>query len=224
MNFTELRPGTSVEGEKILTYRSEYKSDKYIYIIGGVHGDEVEGVYIVQKLYEWLKGLERELPIVIIPILNPDGYRAQTRVNAHGVDLNRNLPAKSWTPEAREEKYYPGKSPLSEPENKFLEKLMGKFWPKIIFSFHSWKPMINYNGDCKNIAEFLERYNSYPICDDIEGHPTPGSLGDFAPESFKSPVITFESPLIQDRSGLLEIWEENRAALTALFQSDLLSH
>lgn len=222
MNFIELKAGKSVEGQDINAYRSELKSDKYIYLMAGVHGDEVEGVYVLDKLFEWLKDLEKEIPLIIIPILNKDGYRAGTRVNAHGVDLNRNCPSKSWSSDARSPKYNPGPAPLSEPENIFLEKLLGKFWPKLIITFHSWKPMINYNGNCLEIAEFLERYTSYPICDDIEGHPTPGSLGDFSPEVFKAPVITYELPLLSDDNCLNDIWVENKAGLKALLQSDLL--
>ena len=47
---------------------------------------------------------EINIPIIAIPILNVDGYRSGTRVNSHGVDLNRNLPSKNWINEARDTK------------------------------------------------------------------------------------------------------------------------
>jgi len=224
MNFLDLRPGTSVEGEKIPCFRSEKKSDKYIYLMAGTHGDEVEGVYVLNKLFAWLKEKEEiSIPLIVIPILNVDGYRVGTRVNSHGVDLNRNLPSDSWLPGFKEAKYNPGPNALSEPENQFLVKLFEKFPPKVILSFHSWKPMINYNGECEEIAKLLHEYNSYPMVkEEIDNYPTPGSLGDFGPEKFKSPVLTFECPLLAEGVTLNGIWEENMTGLQKLFASKLL--
>ena len=191
--------------------------------MAGVHGDEVEGVYCLQQLFKWLQEEDDiELPIIVVPILNIDGYRAGTRTNAHGVDLNRNLPAESWESTERAKKYHPGPKALSEPENKFLDRLFAKYPPKLILSFHSWKPMINYNGNCQQVAELLEKYNSYPVHAEIEGHPTPGSLGDYAPEKFNCPVLTFECPEISDDKSLKDIWEENREGLETLLKSDLV--
>jgi protein MpaA len=224
MHFRDLPFGKSNLGEEIQAYISEDKASKYTYLMAGVHGDEVEGIYVLKNLFEWLKKNEKiKIPLLIIPLLNVDGYRAHSRVNAKGVDLNRNLPSKHWTSEAREEKYYPGTAPLSEPENKFLVKLFEKYPPKFILSFHSWKPMLNYNGNCKEIAEFLSKYNGYPPVGVIEDYPTPGSLGEYGPEVLKSPVLTWECPLISETKGLKEIWEESRLSLENLFNSTLLS-
>ncbi len=223
MDFIDLRPGTSVEGEKIPCFRSEDKADKYIYLMAGTHGDEVEGVFVLDRLFKWLKKQEDlALPLIVIPILNVDGYRSGTRVNSHGVDLNRNLPATSWAAEFKEKKYNPGPTALSEPENQFLVKLFKKFPPKMILSFHSWKPMINYNGDCEEIAELLHEFNSYPVVAEIENYPTPGSLGDLGPEKYDSPVLTFECPTLTEGVTLNGIWEENMTGLQKLFASKLL--
>jgi protein MpaA len=224
VNFMELKPGHSVEGDEIKAFRSETKAENYIYLMAGTHGDEVEGVYVLQNLFDWLKSDDSfDIPLVVLPILNVDGYRMGTRTNAQGVDLNRNYATDCWTPEARAAKYNPGANALSEPENQFLVKLFDKFPPRLILTFHSWKPMINYNGDCKEVAELLERHNSYPICDDIKGHPTPGSLGEFGPKKYQSPVLTFECPLISEEKSLKDIWEENKAGLQNLMKSDLIS-
>ncbi len=223
MIFIDLKSGTTFGGEEIKSYRSEKKADKWVYLMAGVHGDEVEGVYVMAQLFEWLKATDSvDLPLIVIPVLNVDGYRTGTRTNARGVDLNRNLPSKSWQPEARASKYFPGESAMSEMENQYLDKLFQKYPPKFILSFHSWKPMLNYNGNCKEAAEFLEKYNNYPVCDDIEGHPTPGSLGDYAPETYQSPVLTFECPVLSESIGLKDIWEENREGLTGLLTSAIL--
>ena len=218
MFFTELKPGKSVYERDIQAFKSDVKASKYLYLIGGTHGDEVEGVYVLDQLFKWLQSdeVQMDLPIVCLPILNVDGHEGQTRVNAHGVDLNRNYPTSNWDPSFEEDKYNPGPEALSEPENQYLIKLLDKFPPYLVLSFHSWKPTINYNGDSKDVAEFLSRYNNYSICDDI-GYPTPGSFGTFVPEKYGAGVITFECPLLKEGKTLKEIWEENEQGLKAFF-------
>ncbi|MEI8348217.1 MAG: M14 family zinc carboxypeptidase [Pseudomonadota bacterium] len=223
MNFIELKAGMSVDGREIQAFRSESKASSYIYLISGVHGDEVEAVYVMQQLFEWLKKNDDvTYPIITIPIFNVDGYNNGSRTNAHGVDLNRNLPSKHWVKDVKEKKNYPGTNPLSEPENKYLVKLFEKYPPAFILSFHAWKPMLNYNGACLDIAQFISRYNSYPVEADV-GYPTPGSLGELGPEEYKAPVLTYECPPLTDEKGLKEIWEENQHGLINLLKSDQLN-
>lgn len=224
MIFSELESGTSLEGLDIPVFKTDIKASKYLYLIGGVHGDEVEGVYVLKELFQWLKlehGL-KDLPMIVVPILNVDGYRTQTRVNAHSVDLNRNLPTKDWSDVHSQAKYNPGPKPLSEPENQFLVKLFDKYRPGFIMSFHTWKPILNYNGECKDVAEYLHKFNNYDMASDI-GYPTPGSLGTFAVEKYKSPVLTFECPELRThRESLKDIWKENEEGLKSMFQTDLI--
>lgn len=224
MIFSELDSGESVEGHQIPVFKTDIKAPKYLYLIGGVHGDEVEGVYVLKELFQWLK-LEhslKDLPMIVIPILNVDGYKNQTRVNAHSVDLNRNLPTKDWSGVHKEPRYNPGPKGLSEPENQFLVKLMDKYKPGLIMSFHTWKPILNYNGDCKDIAEYLSGFNQYETASDI-GYPTPGSLGTYAVEKYHSPVLTFECPeLKKHRESLKDIWKENEEGLKKIFLTDLI--
>lgn len=218
MIFDSIEPGKTVEGFEIPAFVTDVKSKKYIYLLGGTHGDEVEGVFVLQKLFEWLKDNHElaDLPMVIVPILNIDGYKASTRVNSHMVDLNRNYPTKDWSSEARKPKYNPGPGPLSEPENQFLEELFEEYPPAFILSFHSWKPILNFNGDCQDIADFLAKHNNYPVQPEI-GYPTPGSLGTYGPEKYGAGVLTFECPVLDTDLSLQQIWEQNRIGLQELF-------
>lgn len=223
MIFVELESGRSVENMEIPVFKTDVKADKYLYLLAGTHGDEVEGVYVLQKLFEWLKEEHnlREIPIIVIPVLNPDGYRNSTRVNSHAVDLNRNYPSLDWTKETKKEKYNPGPEALSEPENKFFIRLMDKFKPGLTLSFHSWKPLLNFNGDIEDVANYLSSHNEYETADDV-GYPTPGSLGAFIPEKYNSGVLTFECPVLNEKISLKSIWEENEEALKSFIQSNLL--
>ena len=226
MIFSEIESGLTREGNKIQAFKTDVKATKYLYLMAGVHGDEVEGVYVLKELFDWLKVEHslKDLPIIVLPIVNLDGYRAGTRVNAHQVDLNRNLPTSDWKPVATQPKYYPGPEALSEPENQFLVNLFDKYNPGFILSFHTWKPILNYNGDCEDIALFLKKYNDYPVDSDI-GYPTPGSLGAYGPEKYNCPVLTFECPELRThKETLKEIWDENEKGLKDLMQSDLITN
>lgn len=223
MIFTELEPGKTVEGHSIPAYITDVKAQKWLYLLSGTHGDEVEGIHVLKELFAWLKNEHslKDLPIVVIPILNVDGYRASSRVNAHMVDLNRNYPTKDWSAEVTQKKFNPGPKPLSEPENQFLVKLLDKYKPGLVLSFHTWKPILNYNGECQDVAEFLAARNGYPAEGDI-GYPTPGSFGSFGPEKYQTGVLTFECPPLAEGKSLKDIWDENREGLKEFMQSELL--
>lgn len=221
MRFLEIEPGKTVLGEKISAFKTKLESHKYLYLIAGVHGDEPEGVFVLEKLFSWLKTQHHfELPLVVVPIVNIDGYKKNSRVNHNLVDLNRNLPTEDWEKVATEAKYNPGNEPLSEPENQYLNSLFKKYKPGFILSFHSWKPILNYNGDCEDIASFLAKFNSYPIDGDI-GYPTPGSMGTYGSTVLDCPVLTFELPVKLDQS-MEKTWKENEEGLLLLMQGDLI--
>ena len=224
MKFISLASGKTVLGKEIKAFKSQKDSDKYAYLMAGTHGDEPEGVYILEKIFTWLKDHQSlDKDFIVIPVLNLDGYQKSERINANGVDLNRNYPSDQWTSQAREKKYYPGTAPLSEPENLFLDQLFKNYPPSLILSLHSWKPFINYNGDCQKVAEFLNLHNGYEMVGEIiDGHPTPGSLGEYAPQQYQSPVLTFECPVQSDQLSFDDIWQENRKAFTLLLESDLI--
>lgn len=206
----------SVQNKDICAYSNLPQSPSYIYLIAGVHGNEPEGVYVLEQLYAWCKTQNLSKPLMIIPDINPDGAAAKTRVNANGVDLNRNWPTSDWQAEYSEAKYNPGVEPLSEPENVFLYNMLSEFKPEAIISFHSWKPILNYNPAAKNLAEYFNKFNNYPMQDSI-GYPTPGSLGQYATEELECPILTYELPEIASSASMQDIWLQNAEALQSYF-------
>ena len=109
----------------------------------------------------------------------------QAQESTHtGSTLTEITPLKTGPPKLGK-KILSWRKALSEPENQFLEKLFQKYPPRIIISFHSWKPMLNFNGDCEKVAQFLESYNSYPVVAEIEGSPNSRVSGEHGPENTK---------------------------------------
>lgn len=184
-------------------------------IIGGVHGDEPEGIWLVETLLETLEDHAVERPWILIPCLNPDGYTTRNRTNSKGVDLNRNFPTPDWTPTAKAERYNPGPSPNSESETQALVKLIETEKPCLIIHCHSWKPGIIYTGaEGQKVAKFFSECTGYPLQDDI-GYPTPGSLGQFGWLVHKIPVICIEEQEGADRE---ESWNRFEDGFLKLFE------
>lgn len=65
-----------------------------IWICGAIHGDEVTGVEIIQKLFDELEaGKLLKGTVFAIPVLNPLGFEMVSRVNPYDdEDLNRQFP------------------------------------------------------------------------------------------------------------------------------------
>lgn len=168
------------------------QSGPRVLILGGVHGDEIEGVNAAYGLLDhFARSFAYKMQVTLVPALNLDGVIHRQRQNANGVDLNRNLPTIDWTPTIAEPRYFPGKSANSEPENQALVTYLRTQAPSFILSLHSWKPMLNINGDCRLIAEKIAEHTGYIITEDI-GYPTPGSLGTFAGQENSWPTLTYE--------------------------------
>ena len=167
-----------------------------VLVIGAIHGDELSSVTLALN---WLQ-LAQEIPANahwrFIPGLNPDGVLASkpTRVNAHGVDLNRNFPTPDWERDARkywekktkkDPRRWPGDAPLSEPESKYLMDEMAQFKPNLIVSIHAPYGMLDFDGPTippeKLGRLYLDQIGIYP-----------GSLGNYAGIHRGMPVVTIE--------------------------------
>jgi predicted deacylase len=208
---------TSALGQSIELFDCPRGSQAPLLFIGGVHGDEPEGVELAQKFLSWLQ--KNNNPAlrswILIPCLNVDGFGRKQRTNGKGVDLNRNFPSADWSPAFEQARYYPGPSPASEPEVQALCQLIETRRPEVIFHFHSWKPCVVYTGIPGKIwAERASGNSGYEVREDI-GYPTPGSLGQYGWLNHQTPVICIEE---QEHTPLLEVWPRFAAGLQNLLR------
>ena len=167
----------------------------YIFI-GGVHGDEPEGVLLAEALLDWVKTINCEAnnihPFVLIPCLNVDGYGLNQRMNGQQVDLNRNYPSSGWQESKNKDRYYAGPSAGSEPEIIAMVNLIQTLQPKVIFHFHSWKPCVVLTGpEDLPEANHLAESSGYEIVKSI-GYDTPGSLSEYGWIDNGVPIICIE--------------------------------
>jgi hypothetical protein len=207
----KLQPSTakSVEG-RILWTRDIKPDDKprqaslRVLVIGGIHGDELSSASVA---LHWLQFAEQgvfDLPQAVhwrfIPALNPDGlfHQPPRRINANGVDLNRNFPTPNWERDAKtywekrtrkDPRRYPGATPLSEPESRFLHEDMQRFKPHLIVSIHAPYGVLDFDGP-KN-GGFLPPSRLGRLYLDQVGI-FPGSLGNYSGVHKGVPVVTVE--------------------------------
>lgn len=196
--------GETAQGLSIPAFRFGVNGPGVL-ILGGVHGDEIEGVQLAHGLLKnFMVSFPFQLELTLVPAFNLDGVLAKTRVNAHGVDLNRNLPTKDWNPKAFNARYPPGPFAGSEPENQALIGFLKNNNPKFILSLHSWHPVLIVNGDCREEARVISQYNQYEIKEEI-GYPTPGCLGTYAGIEGSQPTLTFEIERGSKASDILKM-------------------
>jgi murein peptide amidase A len=189
-----------------------------VMVVGGIHGDELSSSALALN---WIKlatqSSTNQAPSNaisnspasfaggihwrFIPMLNPDGLMAQPakRVNAHGVDLNRNFPTPNWARDAKiyweqrtkkDPRRWPGKEPLSEPESKFLHDEMASFKPNLIVSIHAPYGVLDFDGPTVPPSKlgrlYLDQVGIFP-----------GSLGNYGGVHKGMPVVTIELPNAQ---------------------------
>ncbi|GAB3540729.1 murein tripeptide amidase MpaA [Noviherbaspirillum agri] len=181
------RPGKHAEPMRIL-------------LLGGIHGDELTAGAIVFHWMEWLHTpAAQAYHWHVAPVVNPDGLLAlkPQRVNANGVDLNRNFPTPGWEHDAKrywvkrtgsDPRRFPGQSPLSEPESRWLNEEMERFRPHAIISVHAPFGVLDFDGPAKKAPRrfgrlYFSRVGVYP-----------GSLGNYGGMHKNVPVITIELP------------------------------
>ena len=195
--------GVAVSGTPILVKEYPPMVDRQargrVLLVGGIHGDEYSSVTIV---FKWMAILDRFHSGLfhwrISPLMNPDGLlrpRSQ-RMNANGVDLNRNFPCPNWLEATRDywvrrtssnPRRYPGSEPLSEPESRWLDQEIQEFKPDVIVSVHAPLEVLDFDGPPAAPKRFgslhLNLLGTYP-----------GSLGRYAGVYKEIPVVTIELP------------------------------
>jgi protein MpaA len=141
-HLSRLLVGRSVEGRRIVAVElGDPRSPNKLLVVGCIHGNECAGLAIVRAL-ERLRP-QAGLDLWVIENLNPDGYAADTRQNAHGVDLNRNFP---WAWRPLRGIYYSGPRPLSEPESRIAYHLILRLRPRISIWFHQHERVVDESG------------------------------------------------------------------------------
>jgi hypothetical protein len=148
-NFTI---GQSVDGRDIsgVAFPALEEPKQALFLVNGIHGDEMNSAPVIARLLAEVESGAISLPatmgLFVIDSLNPDGAAQGKRLNANGVDLNRNWETYDWRPgvEIAIDYFLPGGgglAPFSEPETRamsdWLLALQAEYANVTIIYFHA---------------------------------------------------------------------------------------
>jgi protein MpaA len=185
--------GTTPRGNHVYSYRIAKNPGKpNVLIIGTMHGDEPAGRHVGYALIRAVQNKRftiRGVNLWVVPAMNPDGYRAHTRQNAHHVDLNRNFPYE-WVPLSGAT--YSGPHASSEVETRFMETLLRNKSPRFVVSMH--QPLNSVDSDNKSpgLADRLHRYLHLPMSNLNCGGKCHGTMTGWYNHRFAGAAITIE--------------------------------
>lgn len=127
--------GKSVKDRNI--YSVQFGTGKIkIFMWSQMHGNESTTTKGLMDLFNFLNSedvlvseIKEKYTLLCIPILNPDGAEANTRVNANEIDLNRDA------------------FDITQPENKLLRELYLKFAPDFCYNLHDQRTIFGTEGN-----------------------------------------------------------------------------
>lgn len=133
--FVVTQIGTSEEDRPILQLKIGTGSKK-ILVWSQMHGNESTGTKAMFDLLNCFNEssentftqILKECTLVFIPMLNPDGAKAYTRVNANNIDLNRDAVNKV------------------AKESKLLRSILEDFNPQFCFNLHDQRTIFGVEG------------------------------------------------------------------------------
>ena len=221
--------GHSVEGRPLMVAEfGDPQATNTTLILSTVHGDEITPLYVGFELVRWLNDRKDKLGkthVIVAPLVNPDGFfrkPKRTRVNARGVDINRNFATNDWEKDAlaawkrkfrSDPRRFPGSAARSEPETAFQEELIRNFKPQKILSIHSPLNFMDYDGPTNlALANFPKEYVRECLklrarLKAISSGFFPGSLGNFAGRELGIPTLTLELPTANPKKAE-EYWKK----------------
>ena len=141
--------GHSVRGRPIVAHvLGPDAAPRKLLLVGCIHGNECAGIAILSALAR--ERVPQGVQLWLVPEMNPDGSAADTRQNAHGVDLNRNFPYR-WQ-RITDPTYYAGPRPESEPETRAAMALIRRIKPAVTIWYHQHMDLVDMAGGDRGVA------------------------------------------------------------------------
>ena len=151
--------GRSVLGRRIEAVElGDRDSPRKVLVVGCIHGNEGAGIPIARRLEH--RRPPAGVDLWVVEDVNPDGHAADTRQNAHRVDLNRNFPW-AWRPLGGV--YDSGPRPLSEPESRLAYRLILRVRPQISIWFHQHERVVDESGGNPSVEQRFARLVGLPF-------------------------------------------------------------
>jgi g-D-glutamyl-meso-diaminopimelate peptidase len=204
---------TNHKQEKVKLLRKMYTPTMHL-------ESEYEQMLYGACIYELLQ----TFTILFVPLLNPDGYmisldgfdairdenlrqiclsqqiaNSEWKLNARGVDINRNFPSRLWKQKSETDRV------ASENETKALMLLFHEYKSRGFLDFHSrgkqiyyYRSMMSdsYNNKQLEIASRLKEITNYELvlpAEEVETGDSGGNTVHYYSERFRKPALTIET-------------------------------
>jgi protein MpaA len=198
--------GRSVRGRAIYAYGRGNPDGTPVLVVGSIHGDEPAGIAVAKRLLR-MKAPEN-VDLWVILELNPDGFAARTRGNAHGVDLNRNFP---WRWRRLAGVYNSGPHSLSEPETRAAAALIKRIRPRLSIWFHQPLGLVDGSKKSPPLERRFARLAGLPL-KQLRG-PYPGTATSWERHLIPG-AVAFVVELPRGAPGAVKANRYARAVLT----------
>ena len=137
--------GRSEQGRPIRAVeRGDPAAPRRLVVFGLIPGNEPAGRAVARKLAATAP--PPGLDVWVVEDLNPDGFAAHTRQNAHGVDLNRNFPYRWRRSDHPGGTFWSGPGSLSERESRIAKALILRVRPTVTVWYHQHLDLIDLNS------------------------------------------------------------------------------
>lgn len=200
--------GYSVKGRPIVAYYYGGGGTTILFT-GGMHGSEPSGQQTMQAWANYLDVHAPEIPagkqIVIVPNTNPDGIAAGTRLNANGVNIDRNFATSDWRTDIQVAggtlRGGGGSAAMSEPETRAIANLTSQVNPSLEVSFHAQGRLVGANdvGSSRSVGSLYAATVGYSTmfgsaAEDAMGYGFSGQYEDWIGQKLGKPAILIELP------------------------------
>ncbi|RKX71932.1 hypothetical protein DRP43_01945, partial [candidate division TA06 bacterium] len=196
--------GYSVQGRIMLAMKISdnvnIKEDEAeMRIVGCYHGNEYPAseiplfmiAYLTEEygLDSYITHLVDNREIWIMPIYNPDGHVSDSRYNANGIDLNRNM-GYMWTGEGGDTEAY------GQPETEAMYKWSQRENFTLGLTYHTYHPAVNYiwnytpkrSADSTMVLQYANIYgdstashgDAYWVTEGYDWYRITGDLNDYS--------------------------------------------
>lgn len=207
--------GYSTTGRDIYGYEIG-SGEEVVLLFGAIHGNEKSTTDLLNTFVEEIQAnperVSQSKKIVVIPLLNPDGYYERSdNLNINSVNLNRNFGTKEWSPYAQG--VSAGSEPFSEKESVVIQEVVETYQPDMMIAFHSQGALVSPEEDLASVA--LARWyagkTGYAYYDEWSYL---GTATLWFQETLQKPAITVELP-----NHTQSDWGVNKDALWELISS-----
>ncbi len=130
----------------------DFENEPTVRLTGGIHGNEPVSVDLLMRYMNYLldnydtdsdiRAMVDSTYIVIVPVMNPDGYMRGRRYNDNEVDLNRNFFSDHYEAGGSH-----GAIAFSEPESRAIRDMLPERRIHSSLTFHSGSVVVNIPFD-----------------------------------------------------------------------------